>query len=393
MIIPSANRLQQVEEYYFSRKLQEVRRLISEGRDIINLGIGNPDMMPSAETVDMLNHAASSEGNHGYQPYRGIPELRQAMADWYQRTYQIKLDADSQILPLMGSKEGIFHISMAFLNRGDRILSPNPGYLAYPAVARIVGAEPLFYDLTDESNWLPDLDALARHDLSNVKLMWVNYPHMPTGAIADTSAFQKLVDFARQHQILLCHDNPYSLILNGDPRSIFNAGEVFDCCIELNSLSKSHNMAGWRIGMAIGRSDYLDAILKVKSNLDSGMFLAMQKAAVSALGNSADWHHAQNQVYTKRKKLIFELLDQLGCSYKKESAGMFVWAKAPEKITDIEAFLDDILYSEGIFFAPGKIFGSNGEGYIRASLCAPESRIKMAIERVKERQALRPLGT
>ncbi len=384
MIIPPASRLSQVEEYYFSRKLQEVRRLISEGRDIINIGIGNPDMFPSQETVQTLSEQAFLEGNHGYQPYRGIPDLRKAMADWYQRTYGVTVDSTVQLLPLIGSKEGIFHISMAFLNPGDRVLTPNPGYLAYPAAARIVGAEPVFYDLTEKSNWLPNLDALQNNDLSRVKIMWINYPHMPTGAVANIAAFQQLVAFARRHHILICHDNPYSLILNPNPLSIFNADGAFDCCLELNSLSKSHNMAGWRIGMAIGNRDYIDAILKVKSNLDSGMFLPLQKAAVSALQNSAEWHQQQNQQYSQRKKIVCKLLDSLNCSYQKETAGMFVWAKAPDHIDDVEVFLDELLYEAGIFIAPGKIFGSNGERFIRVSLCAPEERLQQAVERIRK---------
>ena len=341
-------------------------------------------MFPSQETVQTLSEQAFLEGNHGYQPYRGIPDLRKAMADWYQRTYGVTVDSTVQLLPLIGSKEGIFHISMAFLNPGDRVLTPNPGYLAYPAAARIVGAEPVFYDLTEKSNWLPNLDALQNNDLSRVKIMWINYPHMPTGAVANIAAFQQLVAFARRHHILICHDNPYSLILNPNPLSIFNADGAFDCCLELNSLSKSHNMAGWRIGMAIGNRDYIDAILKVKSNLDSGMFLPLQKAAVSALQNSAEWHQQQNQQYSQRKKIVCKLLDSLNCSYQKETAGMFVWAKAPDHIDDVEVFLDELLYEAGIFIAPGKIFGSNGERFIRVSLCAPEERLQQAVERIRK---------
>ncbi len=382
MIIPSANRLSQVEEYYFSKKLAEVRSLTQKGRPIINLAIGNPDMPPSAKTIETLNRNAALPNVHGYQPYRGAPELRLAMAEYYSRTYGVSLDANVQILPLLGSKEGIFHISMAFLNAGDIALVPDPGYLAYPSAARMAGGEPQFYDLSAENGWLPDLDALAKTDLSRVKIMWVNYPHMPTGATASLADFANIIDFCREHNILLCHDNPYSRILNANPLSLLQVDGAPDCAIELNSLSKSHNMAGWRVGMLCGNADYLDTIIKVKSNIDSGQFLPMQLAAVQALQNSDEWHAEQNAAYVDRQQLVYRFLDALGCTYDSGSAGMFAWAKLPDSVKNAEAFVDDLLYSKDIFIAPGSIFGSNGTGYVRVSLCAPAEKIAEAVGRV-----------
>ena len=382
MIVPCANRLTSVEEYYFSRKLAEVRRLITQGRPVINLAIGNPDLPPSAETIATLNEAAQQPENHGYQPYRGAAVLRQSMADYYARVYAVQLDPDAQILPLMGSKEGIFHISMAFLNSGDRVLTPDPGYLAYPSAARMAGGEPLFYDLSAENGWLPDLDALAKQDLSRVKLMWINYPHMPTGAVASAADFRKIIDFCREKRILLCHDNPYSRILNDSPISLLSIDGAMDGCLELNSLSKSHNMAGWRVGLAAGRQDYLDAIVKVKSNIDSGAFLPVQLAAAHALQNSDDWHDAQNKIYRQRRKQVHQFLDTLGCRYDTGNAGMFVWAKAPAGVRDVPAFIDNLLYEKDIFIAPGGIFGKNGQDFVRVSLCAPAEKIAEATQRM-----------
>ena len=384
-MIATASRLEQISEYYFSAKLQEVRRLVAQGKDIINLGIGNPDLPPSPETIDVLGTAAREDGNHGYQPYRGIPELRSAMAAWYRRTYGVTLDPDRQVLPLMGSKEGIFHIAMAFLNPGDEALLPDPGYPGYAAAVRLAGGKVRRYDLTEEKHWLPDLPALAKSDLSRVKLMWLNYPHMPTGALAAAGDFQRLVDFARERNILLCHDNPYSQILNpAPPLSILRTEGAMDICLELNSLSKSHNMAGWRVGMLLGRPDYLDAVIKVKSNLDSGMFRPLQLAAVQALENSPEWHQAQNQRYRERREAVCRLLDLLGFTYPRQlSAGMFVWAKAPEDILEVDRFLDELLYEAGIFITPGKVFGRNGERYIRISVCQRRARIEQAAERIR----------
>lgn len=382
MIIP-AERLNNVQEYYFSRKLAEVRQLESQGKKIINLGIGNPDLPPSASTIEKLSQAAAREGSHGYQPYRGTAALRQAMANWYERVYGVSLNPDHEILPLIGSKEGIFHISMAFLNPGDRVLVPDPGYPAYASVTRLAGAEPVFYDLNEASGWLPDLKTLSAKNLSRVKLMWINYPHMPTGKVAAPGDFRELIRFARNNNILVCHDNPYSLILNpGKPLSILSIEGALETCLELNSLSKSHNMAGWRIGMVCGKREFIDSILIIKSNMDSGIFLPSQLAAAQALQNSEDWHNQQNAIYKRRREKVFALAEALGCSYLKDTAGMFVWAKLPDSIADAEKFVDDLLHSKGIFVAPGTIFGKNGQRYIRVSLCASEEKIQTAIERV-----------
>ena len=384
MIIPKANRLNQVQEYYFARKLAEVRTLMAQGHDVVNLGIGDPDLPASAETVVALNQSAENPKNHGYQAYRSIPALRQAMAKWYQQVYDVALDSETEILPLMGSKEGIFHISLAFLNPGDQVLVPNPGYPAYAAVTRLVNAEPVFFDLTEENNWLPDLDALRQLDTSRVKLMWLNYPNMPTGALATEADFAKIINFAREREILIVHDNPYSLVLNEKPPiSILHAPEAKDCCLELNSLSKSFNMAGWRVGMVAGQKEYLDTIIAVKSNMDSGMFLPVQHAAIAALANPESWHQERNAVYRARRELIYELLDVLNCRYSKEATGMFVWGRVPDNVADVEAFLNQILYEAHVFLTPGKIFGSNGERYVRISVCATKDQIQKAIDNIK----------
>jgi LL-diaminopimelate aminotransferase len=383
MIIPKASRLDHVQEYYFARKLAEVRALNAKGKNIINLGIGDPDQAPSEASVKELIASASNPAHHGYQPYRSVPALRQAMSEWYGRVYKVSLNPETEVLPLMGSKEGVFHISMAFLNPGDKVLVPDPGYPAYAATARLAGAEPLYYTLSEESGWLPDPDKLNQMDLKGVKLMWINYPHMPTGAQAPKEAFRWLIEFAKANKILLVNDNPYSLVLNtAEPMSLMRFQGAMECCLELNSLSKSHNMAGWRVGMVIGRPDYLDTVLTVKSNLDSGMFLPVQHAAVQALRNSEEWHSQRNEVYRQRKVLVHELLDMLKCRYQPKTPGMFVWARVPDTIADVEAWLDKILYEAGVFLTPGKVFGSQGERYVRVSLCAPEASIKQAIERI-----------
>ena len=385
MIIPVANRLNSVQEYYFSRKLQEVRELSARGRDVINLGIGNPDLPPPPQAIQTLRHTAALPDSHGYQPYRGIPELRQAMADWYRHTYGVHLDAAEEVLPLMGSKEGIVHISLAFLNPGDQVLVPDPGYPAYASAARLAGGQPVFYNLREEHHWLPDRDELEALDTSRVRLMWVNYPHMPTGAVAGEDTFAELVAFARERRILLCHDNPYSRILNPQlPLSILQLPGAREGCLELNSLSKSFHMAGWRVGMVVGAAPYLETIIKVKSNLDSGMFLPVQQAAVEVLRMSSDWHEQQNIRYQRRRELIRQLLDTRGCTWSPDTAGLFVWGKLPDDIADAETFVDQLLYSAGIFLAPGTVFGNNGKRYIRASLCAPEERIQQAIERIHQ---------
>ena len=385
MIIEPAERLGSVQEYYFAQKLRELRERMDRGEDIINLGIGNPDLPPAEEAVKSLIAASVEPGNHGYQSYQGIPALRNGLANWYQNTYGVSLNPQSEILPLMGSKEGIMHISMAFLNPGDQVLIPNPGYPTYSSVTRLVQAEPLFYPLVEEKGWKPDLEALGQQDLSRVKLMWINYPHMPTGATATVEDFQALVDFARKHRILLCHDNPYSLILNPNPLSVFSAEGAKEVAVELNSLSKSHNMAGWRIGMVGGAKEYLDTILRVKSNMDSGMFMPLQEAAAAALASPYSWHRSRNDVYADRKQVALALLDELGCSYQPDQCGMFVWAKTPDARSGF-IFSDQILNETHVFITPGGIFGSEGDPYIRISLCTPRHRLVQALERIQTRQ-------
>ncbi len=385
MIIPVAQRLQQVEEYYFSKKLQEIRQMNAQGKDVINLGIGSPDLPPSEEVVEKLFASAQNELHHGYQPYRGISELRVAMANWYDSTFGIKLEPDQHILPLMGSKEGIFHISMAFLNPGDQVLIPNPGYPGYAGTTKLVGAEPLYYPLDEANDWQPDWDYLEQLDTEDVKIMWINYPHMPTGALAQLETFKRLIQWTRANSILLCHDNPYSLILNPTaPLSLHGVGGSFEHCLELNSLSKGHHMAGWRVGMVVGAPEYLQSIIQVKSNIDSGMFRAVQDAAVVALQPRSAWHHTQNTTYERRKILVEQLFDLLGCQYQQQRAGLFVWAKVPDEVTETAAFTDHILYQASVFLVPGQVFGNAGTRYVRASLCMPEARIEQAINRIKE---------
>lgn len=383
MIIPAANRLNGVQEYYFSRKLKEVRTLASQGKEIINLGIGSPDLPPSAQTISRLREAAPLPENHGYQPYRGIAPLRQAISEWYQQTYHVTAGPDNEVLPLIGSKEGIFHISMAFLNPGDQVLVPDPGYPGYAGAAEICGAQPRRYPLTAAGGWMPDLAQLANEDLSRVKLMWINYPHMPTGQVATIDQLQAIVDFTAQKGILLCHDNPYSTILNNSaPLSVMRCRNAFSHCLELNSLSKSHHMAGWRVGILIGKQSYLEHVLTVKSNIDSGTFLPVQLAAIEALKNSPEWHLQQDRIYRQRRKAIQTLLDTIGFSYSEDGAGLFVWARAPEHISDLEAYLDQMLYEAGVFITPGKVFGSNGERYIRISLCGSLDKINRATQKL-----------
>ena len=386
MIIPKADRLAHVQEYYFAKKLAEVAALNAKGKQVINLGIGSPDLPPSQATVEALTKSASQTSGHGYQPYRSLPSLRKAMADWYAGTFEVKLDPETEILPLMGSKEGVFHIVMAFLNPGDKVLVPNPGYPAYATTARMAGAEPVFYNLSEENGWLPDMAQLEElASQGGVKLMWINYPHMPTGAQATQEVFEQLVQLARKHNFLLVNDNPYSLVLpKSKPKSLLTVPGAKDCCLELNSLSKSHNMAGWRVGMILGRKDYLDAILTVKSNIDSGMFQAVQHAAIEALHNSEEWHQERNAIYAERQKHVHQMLDMLQCKYQTDTVGMFVWARVPDQIADVEAYLDSLLYEAGVFLTPGKIFGSQGERYLRVSLCVPAEQIQESIKRIKQ---------
>ncbi len=382
-MIAQANRLQQVEEYYFSTKLQEVRKLGTGEKPVINLGIGSPDMPPPAEVLTGLNHALVAPHAHQYQPYRGTADFRNAIREFYKKYYEVELDPERQILPLMGSKEGIAHISMAFLNEGDEVLIPNPGYPTYASVTRLFGATAVNYDLGEEGNWLPDLEQLEQKDLSKVKIMWVNYPNMPTGAVAGETLFRDLVSFARRNSILVVNDNPYSLILNEDARSILKEEGAFDVVLELNSLSKSFNMAGWRIGMLCGSEQNINAVLKVKTNMDSGMFFPLQAGAAAALRLSSGWFSQQNSIYARRKEKMLHLIKALNCTPTKEQAGMFVWCRTPEGMTS-EEFVDSLLYEHSIFTAPGFIFGSRGEGYVRFSLCAAEEIIEGALKRIRK---------
>ncbi|TMM56233.1 aminotransferase class I/II-fold pyridoxal phosphate-dependent enzyme [Maribacter algarum] len=380
-MIQTADRLETVQEYYFSKKLREVRGLMADGKPIINMGIGSPDLVPSTAVIKTIQNAVNDSGAHQYQSYQGLPELREAIAKFYASKFGVEADATTEILPLMGSKEGIMHISMAFLNEGDEVLIPNPGYPTYTAVSKLVGAVPQYYDLVEDKDWFPDLEQLGKEDLSKVKLMWTSYPHMPTGAKATKLQFEKLIAFAQRNNILLINDNPYSFVLNDNPTSILNINGAKDVALELNSLSKTFNMAGWRVGMVLGNEKNLKSILKVKSNMDSGMFYGIQKGAIAALGSTQDWFDNLNKVYSGRKELMLQLVKKLGCTYDSTSVGMFIWAKLPYGVPSAEKFIDDILYDKNIFITPGTIFGSNGEGYIRFSLCVPEDKIQEAIDR------------
>lgn len=380
MIQPS-NRLDTVEEYYFSQKLKEVNLLKAHGKPIINLGVGSPDMLPSQHVIEALKESLHDVSAHKYQNYIGLPELREGMARFYNDKFGVALSPLREILPLMGSKEGIMHISMAFLNEGDEVLIPNPGYPTYTAVTKLLNAKPRYYDLIERNGYEPNLLHLEKLNLDKVKLMWINYPHMPTGAKASNKAFEDIIAFARRNNILVVNDNPYSFILNDFPRSILKYPGAKDYCLELNSLSKTFNLAGWRIGMVVGKVEYIDAILKVKSNMDSGMFYGIQKGAIEALKSSKLWYISMNSLYAERRELAWRLADALKCTYNKDTAGMFVWAKLPED-TKTERFIDKLLKEKSIFVAPGTIFGSKGEGYIRVSLCAPTEDFKMAIARV-----------
>tara|TARA_R110002020_G_scaffold293535_6_gene509265 strand:- start:15676 stop:16821 length:1146 start_codon:yes stop_codon:yes gene_type:complete len=380
-MITTANRLNQTTEYYFSRKLKEVRALAEAGKPIINMGIGSPDLAPPPQVIQSLTEALQDGPAHQYQSYKGLPELRNAMVDFYKKQYSVELNSETEVLPLMGSKEGIMHISMTFLNAGDEVLIPNPGYPTYTSVTRLLEAEPVYYELNAAGNWLPDLGALSKLDLSKVKLMWVNYPNMPTGAKASQQDFEDLIAFAKANDILLINDNPYSFILNEEPVSLLSVPGAKDVALELNSLSKSFNMAGWRVGMVLGDQKYIDDILTVKSNMDSGMFYGIQKGAVAVLKEGEKWFNKLNAVYAKRRELVWQLAEKLGCTFDKDTAGMFVWAKLPEGTGDAEAFIDDILLKKSVFITPGTIFGSQGEGYIRFSLCVTEEKIKEAISR------------
>lgn len=382
MGIVTAKRLETVEEYYFSKKLREVRQLALDGKPIINMAIGSPDLAPPAAVIESITQAVLVDGAHKYQSYQGLPELRKAISVFYKKHYDVVINAENEVLPLTGSKEGIMHISMAYLNEGDQVLIPNPGYPTYTSVTKLIGAKPLFYDLNADGGWFPNLEALAQKDLSKVKLMWVNYPNMPTGAEATEVQFRKLIDFAKANAILLVNDNPYSFVLTKKPLSILSVEGAKEVALELNSLSKTFNMAGWRIGMVVGSSEKINAILKVKSNMDSGMFQGLQKGAITALNVNDSWYSEMNDVYRKRRELIWKMADQLDCTYDRKATGMFVWAKLPSSITNAEAFIDKILYKKSIFITPGSIFGSQGNGYIRFSLCISEEKINEAISRL-----------
>ena len=382
--IQPADRLQEVSEYYFSRKLKEVAQLNAEGKDIISLAIGSPDMPPSEKTVEKLCEVAHDANAHGYQPTMGTPELREAMADFYQRWYGVPLDPKTEIQPLIGSKEGILHVTLAFVNPSDEVLVPNPGYPTYTSLSKILGAKVVNYNLREDDGWQPDFEELERMDLSRVKLMWTNYPNMPTGGNARRETYEQLVAFAQKHQIVVVNDNPYSFILNRHPQSLLQVPGAKDCCIEFNSMSKSHNMPGWRVGMCASNPTFISWILKIKSNIDSGTFRGMQLAAAEALRNSAEWHEQANiQTYSRRRAVAEEIMTTLGCSYDKEQVGMFLWGRIPESYANCEELTERVLHEARVFITPGFIFGSNGNRYIRISLCAKEEKIKQALDRIK----------
>ncbi len=384
-MIQPANRVQEVQEYYFSRKLKEVAKMNAEGKDIISLAIGSPDMPPSKQTVDKLCEVACLSSEHGYQPTIGTSELRTAMAGFYKRWYDVEIDAATEVQPLIGSKEGILHVTLAFVNPGEQVLVPNPGYPTYTALSRLLGAEVVTYDLREDNGWQPDFDALEQMELSRVRLMWTNYPNMPTGGNACRETYQRLVDFARRHGIVVVNDNPYSFILNeGDKLSLLQVPGAKDCCIEFNSLSKSYNMPGWRVGMCVTNPTFISWILKVKSNIDSGTFRGIQLAAAEAMNTNTDeWHQHYNvAVYRSRRVIAEEIMSLLGCTYDKAQVGMFLWGKIPEKYVDAEQLTECVLHEAHVFIAPGFIFGSNGRRYVRLSLCAKDEQMKEAYARI-----------
>ena len=382
-IVP-ADRVNSVQEYYFSKKLKEVAEMNAAGKNVINLGIGSPDLPPSDETIEALCSHARNANEHGYQPYIGIPELREAFAGWYKKWYGVELNPKNEIQPLIGSKEGILHISLAFLNPGDGVLVPNPGYPTYSSVSKLVQANLIPYELKEELGWQPDFEELERMDLSNVKLMWTNYPNMPTGANASVDLYRKLVDFGRKHHIIICNDNPYSFILNEHPLSILSVEGAKDICIEMNSMSKAHNMPGWRMAMLASNAQFVQWILKVKSNIDSGQFKPMQYAAVEALAAPQAWYDRMNEVYRSRRALAGEIMRTLGCTYDEKQVGMFLWGRIPESYSGSEELADKVLYGANVFLTPGFIFGSQGERFIRISLCCNQDMLAEALRRIKE---------
>ncbi|REG81745.1 pyridoxal phosphate-dependent aminotransferase [Algoriphagus antarcticus] len=377
-----ADRVSSVEEYYFSAKLREVNQMIAEGKPVINLGIGSPDLAPDKKVIDALKSTADNPQAHGYQNYQGIPELRTSIANFYSREYGVSLNPTKEILPMMGSKEGIMHLSMTFLNPGDEVLIPNPGYPTYTSVTNLLGAQPIYYSIDLATAGRPNLEELENQDLSKVKLMWINYPHMPTGAPGSKAILQELVAFAKKHEIVLLHDNPYSHILTKEPISILSIPGAKDVAMELNSLSKAFNMPGWRVGMLVGREDWIAKVLKVKSNMDSGMFLGIQKGAIAALNLGESWFSDIESTYQSRRKLVWKLADKLHLTYDTKAAGLFIWCKVPDG-KSADQVVDELLYERNIFITPGKIFGSEGENYVRFSLCMPEFKILEAINRIK----------
>lgn len=381
-MITTSNRLAGVKEYYFSKKLREIKEMEANGKTIINIAIGSPDLPPSDAVISALNSAALLPKSNQYQSYQGLPELRQAMAQFYKSKYQVSLNPQDEILPLMGSKEGVMHISMAFLDAGDKVLIPNPGYPTYASATRLLQAEPVFYELNEVNHWYPDLDTLERQDLTDVKIMWLNYPHMPTGSVATDELFIKLINFAKKHQILLVNDNPYSFILNDNPKSILSFPDAKEVALELNSLSKTFNMPGWRVGMVLGCKTYIDAVLQVKSNMDSGMYFAIQKSAIVALQSDNSWYAELNKIYTKRRHIVWQIMDALNCMYQKEAVGLFVWGKVPEN-TDGKTLSDKLLSNIQVFVTPGFIFGSQGNNYIRISLCEKEVILETVLNRLQ----------
>ena len=383
--IKPADRLSQVAEYYFSRKLKEIDRLNAEGKDIVSLAIGSPDMPPSRQTIDKLCEVARQAGSHGYQPTMGTPELRQAMAGFYKRWYGVSIDPQTEIQPLIGSKEGILHITLAFVNTGDKVLVPNPGYPTYTSLSKLLGAEVVTYNLREDDGWQPDFEQLEAMDLTGVRLMWTNYPNMPTGAPARMETYRRLVSFARRHNIVVVNDNPYSLILNEKPVSLMQVEGAKDCCIELNSMSKSHNMPGWRVGMCVSNRQFIQWILKVKSNIDSGTFRGIQLAAAKAYNNSDAWHRQANiETYRRRRRLAEAIMQELGCEYGGDQVGMFLWGRIPDRYATAEELTEKVLHRARVFITPGFIFGSNGERYVRISLCAKDEKMEEALKRIKE---------
>lgn len=381
-IVP-ADRVEAIKEYYFSRKLRELAKLNAEGADIISLGIGGPDRAPGADVIATMQRELEKESNHSYQSHNGLPELRRAFADWYKVKYGVELNPDNEIQPLIGSKEGILHLSLTFLNPGDGVLVPDPGYPTYSSVSRLVGAEIFTYDLTEEGGWLPDFEALERLPLDKIKLMWVNYPHMPTGRQATRETFEHLIDFGRRHGIVIAHDNPYSFILNREPQSILQVEGAKEIAIELNSLSKSHNMAGWRVAMAASNPTFISWLLKVKSNIDSGQFKPLMLAAAQALKAGDDWYDELYDVYAERRKIAEEIMNKLGCTFDPAQHGMFLWGKIPADAPSGEWLADELFYKAKVFITPGFIFGRNGERYVRISLCAKPEKLKESLERIK----------